>query len=127
MTTSTSLETAAIARVSVPARAAAEGEYLSFRIGAGEYGIDILRVLRTARRGICAVDIGRGVVNGVTPSIGADELQAVRKAASQLIRQAMVIRGAVGLVRRDRGLVEASRRISGHIFAAVCEGRSQSD
>ena len=44
MTTSTSLETAAIARVSVPARAAAEGEYLSFRIGAGEYGIDILRV-----------------------------------------------------------------------------------
>ena len=44
MTTSTSLETAAVARVSAPAHAAAEGEYLSFRLGAEEYGIDILRV-----------------------------------------------------------------------------------
>ena len=44
MTASTSLETAAVARVSAPAHAAAEGEYLSFRLGAEEYGIGILRV-----------------------------------------------------------------------------------
>ena len=44
MSASTSHETAAVARVSVPAVAAAQGEYLSFRLGAEEYGIDILRV-----------------------------------------------------------------------------------
>ena len=44
MTASSSLEAAAVARVSAPAHAAAEGEYLSFRLGAEEYGIDILRV-----------------------------------------------------------------------------------
>ena len=44
MTASTSFETAAVARVSAPAHAAAEGEYLSFRLGTEEYGIDILRV-----------------------------------------------------------------------------------
>ena len=44
MTASSSLEAAAVARVSSPAHAAAEGEYLSFRLGTEEYGIDILRV-----------------------------------------------------------------------------------
>jgi len=44
MTAFTSLETAAVGRASVPAPAAVAGEYLSFRLGAEEYGIDILRV-----------------------------------------------------------------------------------
>jgi len=73
MTTSTFLETAAVARVSEPARAPAKGEYLSFRLGAEEYGIDILRVqeirgfeqptrLAGAPESMCGVLNLRGVI-----------------------------------------------------------------